>query len=333
LRKIAIVIAVAMVVGGCSSTIPPPRETSRRISVEQAQADLGALAIATTGHNAMVSLGRPLTRREGAGMGALIGASAPVILGGQIPPYGVLAGIMIAPLTSIVGTVYGVLAGKSAKEIEQAAQMIEAAGKAPEIQYQLRDLVLGQLGRAGFSGVIALEETASTAPLVDTIAEVWITGITLVGEGINPGLTLELSGGMRLVRGGVEVGYRTLSSTGQRHTLLKWAADDGELFKAQIAHDSEKLAHEIVNTFLSRPMPTYLSTVKYGTIQSAVPGGVVVTAKETRRASWTFAVDSKTLILKPGTEDATVADLQPGDEVVVYTAPDSTVAQVIFVVR
>jgi hypothetical protein len=60
---------------------------------------------------------------------------------------------------------------------------------------------------------------------------------------------------MRLLSAGVEVGYVWMSSQGQWHTLMKWAADDGKIFSARIAHESEKLAKEVVDTLLSAPHP------------------------------------------------------------------------------
>jgi hypothetical protein len=71
--------------------------------------------------------------------------------------------------------------------------------------------------------------------------------------------------------------------------------------------------------------------VKHGTITSAGAEGVVVTGKENGLdARRTFIVDSKTAIRKSG-KDVTVADLNTGDSVVVYFAPESTVAQLISV--
>lgn len=252
-RLITLVVAIPIVVVGCASTAPP---ATVRISAEAAQAEFGTLGVATVARTPQVSLGRPVTARgKAAATGALKGALGPVLIGSDIGGWPLFFGILLAPLTTIVGTTYGALAAKSPEEIQQAALMLERIGQAAEVQHQLRDLLSAQLSREHFVSVIAVGESDMAKPPVDTVVEVWIADIALVGEGINPRLNIRLSGAMRLLRTGVEVGYVWMSSQGQGHTLLKWAADDAKIFRAQIAHESEKLAKEVVNTLLSRPIP------------------------------------------------------------------------------
>lgn len=331
-KPLALVLAIPIMCIGCAST-EPPAPTTGRISIEEARADFGTLAVATVEGIPSVSLGRPVSRGKGAAEGALIGL-APLIIGVELGPGGTFLGILLTPLTTIVGTVYGALAGKSSDQVERAAQVLQRAGQATEVQYHLRDLVINKLGREQFGGVISVGGADKAKFSVNTVVEVWINEITLVGEGINPRLTLRLSGDMRVLRTGVETGYLWVNSWGQKHTLMEWAADDAKIFRAQIAQESEELAQKIVDTMLSRPLPTTRPLgppVKYGTVTSTGPERVVVTGKENGRdATWTFIVDSKTAIRKSG-KDVTVADLTSGDSVVVYVAPNSTVAQLISV--
>jgi hypothetical protein len=254
----ALVIGLLIVEVGCAPTAPTA-PTRFRISAEEAQAEFGPLAVATVEDTPRVSLGRrPLTRGKGAAEGALVGAVAPAAVGPVGGgPYGLIAGIMIAPLSTVVGTIYGALAGKNPEQVERAALVLEGAGQTVDVQYRLRDLVIAQLNREHLGGVMPIRQADTSKPTASTVVEVWITDITLGGEGINPALTLQLSGGMRLLRMGDEVAYLSIGSGGQRHTFLEWAADDARLFKEQIAHESERLAKDVVQTLLSRPLPEY----------------------------------------------------------------------------
>lgn len=253
LWRTVLVVVIPIVVVGCASTVPP---ATVRISVEDAQAEFGTLAVAAVERVPQVSLGRPLTSRgKAVARGALKGALGPVLIGSDIDVQAGIYGIFLAPLTTIVGTIYGALAARSPEQVEQAVLILERTGQVAEVQYHLRDLVMTHLNREQLRDVIAAGETNTAKPPADTVVEVWIADIALVGDGINPRLTIRLSGSMRLLRAGVEVGYVWMSSQGQAHTLLKWAADDARLFRAQIAQESEKLAKDVVSTLLSRPIP------------------------------------------------------------------------------
>jgi hypothetical protein len=245
----------------------------------------------------------------------------------------VFFGLLVSPLTTIAGTVYGALAAQSPEEVDSAARTLQTVGQAAEVQAHLRDLVIARLAREGYRDVSALGQAAGARPPVETVVQVWINEITLVGTGVNPRLTLRLAGDMRVLRAGVEVGYLWVSSEGPHHTLLQWAADDAALFRAQLGHESDVLAETIVNTLLSRPLPTHPAgpRARHGTITSIQPGVLVVTGRgDGQDATWTFVVDATTVIRKDG-EEVTAADLKPGEPVVVYFASDSTVAQLIAV--
>jgi hypothetical protein len=223
--------------------------------------------------------------------------------------------------------------------MEAAALTLQTARQAAEVQYHLRDLLIAELDRQQFGGVVALGEADRPKPPVDTVVEVWINGMTLTAPAdgdfnINPRLTLHLSSGMRILRGDVEVGALSLTREGQRHTLLDWSDDYAKNFRVQITRESEELAKEFVDRLLSRPIPTQHSgpSVRYGTVKSVGEENVVVIGKEHGRdATWTFIVDTKTAIRKGG-HDVSAASLTLGDDVVVYSAPGSAVAQLISVV-
>jgi hypothetical protein len=255
LRGVALVVVLPMLVVGCASASPTGPITVR-ISAEKAQAEFGTLGVATVERMPGVSISgqAPSSRGEAAGTGALAGAVLPPVTGFTVGSFwGLALGILIAPLTAIVGTIYGVLSAGSPEEVERATQMLETTGQAAHVQHQVRDLVITELRREHFGDVMPIGAADTAKPAVDTVVEVWISYITLEGEG--PTLTLHLSGGMRVLGPGVLVEHLPIDSEGQRHSLLAWAADDAKIFREQIAHESEKLAKDVVNALLSRPIP------------------------------------------------------------------------------
>jgi hypothetical protein len=129
----------------------------------------------------------------------MMGAIGPLAVGVHLGPGGVFLGILLTPLTTIAGTVYGALAGRSSEQVESAAKMLDSVGRSVDVQYHLRDLVITGLGREQYKGVIALAERDKAKAPVDTVAEVWIGSIALTGQGVNPRLTLQLMGAVRLL--------------------------------------------------------------------------------------------------------------------------------------
>lgn len=170
---------------------------------------------------------------------------------------GLFFGILLAPLGAIVGTIYGAFAVNDPVRVEEAVKVLEGAGQKASLQYEFRDGVIDVLRQAHVDDVKAAGEDGTTEPAANTVVEVWITDITLAGsEAIEPVLTLQLSGGMRVLREGVELQSQPVRMEGvERHTFWDWAADDAKLFEEQIASESKKLAAEIVIALLARPAP------------------------------------------------------------------------------
>src|SRR5262245_20342854 len=109
------VVLFPIVFFGCASA--PRPATTVRIPVEQARAEFGALGVTTINVTPSISLGRPLTSPgQAAGRGAINGAVGPIAAGSAFGWGGAAAGVLIAPITTVVGAIYGAVAAKSPEQ-------------------------------------------------------------------------------------------------------------------------------------------------------------------------------------------------------------------------
>jgi hypothetical protein len=262
-RRLVALLAAAMLVAGCATAAPgePP---PIRMSDEEARARLGRVAVAAVERVPAVSFGRPLTRGQAAARGAKKGALAPLAAAAAGGGPGAGAALLLTPLTTIVGTRYGVLVVPSARQAERAARMLEAAGSRSDIQLRLRDAVIAGLGRERYRDVLPITSANVATDGVDSVLEVWVSEITLAGSPdpqagpeINPGLVLGVHGGVRVLRNGVEAGHASVSSVGHERTFRQWAANEGVIFEEDLAKALEDLAGQVVGILLS-PSPAWM---------------------------------------------------------------------------
>ena len=143
-RVIAPLVAFSVLSLGCSSTAvrTPPlplADPSDRMSIEEARAKFGALAVATDVRRPDVDplLERPASRWQGMGRGAAAGSLGVIAGGLQAGPYGLVLGLLISPLTTIVGTIAGAAHGTAPEEIERAVSALEAATREAHLQLRL----------------------------------------------------------------------------------------------------------------------------------------------------------------------------------------------------
>jgi hypothetical protein len=179
-----------------------------------------------------------------------MGAIVPPLVGSGLGPYGVIAGILIAPLTTIAGTVYGTLAAPSRAAVERAVLTLEAATRDENLPDRFRDAVMSRLSHAHAGRVMtAIDEEAG---LADTIVEIWLSDVVFLNEGVSQELlSLRVSGGMRILKGGIEIRFVPVTTGWQgagrhRHTLRTWVAGDGQRFRQELGDAVNELADDVV---------------------------------------------------------------------------------------
>ena len=255
-HAMALLITLSVLSAGCKSTVRTTAPIPVRMSVEEARAEFGTLAVATVERTPAISFDRPETSRGKAakeGVKAGLAGALMLIAGSfEVPPLtfiGLPVGLAFLPFSPAVGAIEGALAAQSPEDVARAVSTLEAASREANIQQRLRDLVIAHLSGEHY-GVAPINEGNGHK----TVVEVSIDHVSLNGPGINPTLTLFLPCTMRLLREGIEIRNVTLVfCTGEGRTLLAWADDDAKSFKEGIAYGLEKLAGGVVSNLLSRP--------------------------------------------------------------------------------
>lgn len=245
-RRQCLLLGVLMlVVTACAPTV-----SSRRLmSPEEAKAEVGNVAVGALTMAPRTSFAKPMASRgEAAAVGAKVSLLLPLGLAATGDPRGLILGIAIAPLTTIGGTLYGTFAAQSAAVVERAVLSLEAAASDVDLPKRFRDAAVAHLTLAHGGEVIAVsKETEEEARAADTFVDLWLSDIVLVGEGINPTLKMRVSGGMRVLKGGVEMRFVPLATAWKNgHTLETWAAADGQRFREEISLALDELADDVV---------------------------------------------------------------------------------------
>jgi hypothetical protein len=243
LRFVGWVLCITLVVGCAPALV--------RMSPDDARAEYGRLAVFALETPPTVVFNRPVTSPgEGAKTGALVGAVAPILAGWEVgAAYGAALGILVSPITAIGGAVYGAIAAQSEKEIARGAQVLDAVVAEFKAAQAVRDALMVRLRREPYLDLAADE---GTAPGTDTIVEVQVTDIGLIGQGINPNLTLSVGAVVRVRRAGVETLAEQLLVRGDSRTFLTWAARDGNELRTALERQMGTVAERMLDAVLTR---------------------------------------------------------------------------------
>jgi hypothetical protein len=228
-----------------------------RLSPDEVRAEFGRIGITTSESPPPTSFGRPMTSAgKAAGAGALGGFGGAILGGARTGnAIGLALGIAVSPLAAAGGAIYGAVAARSPEEVEQATQDMERAIAELNVQENLRDLVIARLAEVDpyldvrpYNGP---SDTVGDNP--DTVIEVRVASVSLVGQGINPTLRLYLHAAVRVVKGNVVTHSRTIVAGGDGETFLTWAGENSQRFRWQVRRELQRLAEKIVADVLSRP--------------------------------------------------------------------------------
>jgi len=259
-RLLAFVLAVTILIAhsGCTTAVavdprrfrlpPPPSEATRsqfgvvRISAGSSAADLKFV-------------GPAKGAGEGAMRGSMLGGLGPIVLGAQLGPGGVMAGILLAPVGAVVGAVAGAVRAEPTATVEEK----EAAVRKTLGELKIQEEFLGCVTRAlrAASPQIAVADSGTESP--STILEVAIEMFGLdAGCCINPPLTYVVAEHTRLIRGsdGAELYSHWLTYRGRTRPLDEWVAQDGTLLKEEAGRVCISLAEWLVDEVFLLYLPT-----------------------------------------------------------------------------
>lgn len=204
-------------------------------------------------------------------------------------PAGVmLAGpeVLLRSATAIGGRVYGNLVGVSTGRFRNADKVMTAMEQDLNLQDSLRTRVVDELLRRGAGPVALIQKpfppgletefrrmatmmcaTLAWVPAgatpdtylagqgMDTKLELELLRPALTGEAIhNPSLHFRLGVRARLVRlsDGLELASCALNYRGTKHKFTRWAAQDAQLFKAELEHCFDSVGRMIVDELFAQ---------------------------------------------------------------------------------
>ena len=128
MSRILFVAVLLAVMGGCAQkrsdyVLPPP-------PTEDQRAGFGTVGLTSVRFTPEISFRLPAKGSvEGAQRGAALGAAVPIAVGLQVAPipYVFLAGVVLAPVGAVFGTVVGATEALPAEQVEKAEAVLKGA--------------------------------------------------------------------------------------------------------------------------------------------------------------------------------------------------------------
>lgn len=248
----------------------PPIYTMPPQQLEQLRSELGTIGVAVSPRAGKQKILMPAKGPWGGFVrGLAAGATFPVAIGFVSPiPGGTLLGILVAPITTVAGGVYGAATAAPAEEVEQAEAEIHLA------EQTLRDMGLDRVLMTRLIDLGRKNTKLSFVPLPDAelpgpeetarYDQLDLSGATSVLEirsnkiglrgfyGINPQTSVFIELDVRLIRLSDKqillTEFPSCSSVGKRK-YVQWAEQEGQLIVAEITTCLSELAEKIIDDF------------------------------------------------------------------------------------
>jgi hypothetical protein len=217
---------------------------------------------------------KPRSKATAIGSGAVDGATDAFIVGavgGLAGPYGLITGLMLAPVGCVSGMVYGEFAGISGAEFlsasNQLTRTIQDLHLTETLAQTLADVADVTVPRKlrlcsnTFADPNSGVPTFATSGVqgAHTVLELKSTLVGFLGpNSVDPPLRLHWVVKVRLVRisDGTELFADQFHCYGPAHRLRQWVANQGRLLKDELNLACSKMASQIVDQlFLLYPMP------------------------------------------------------------------------------
>jgi hypothetical protein len=161
-------------------------------------------------------------------------------------PYGVAAGIVLAPLGAVVGAIAGAASAEPAAKVEEKETALKKAMEELQIQKAFSGCVADALRQQTLQPAVA----ASGGEGASTIIEVTVGKLGLDGPWrINPPLTFVMSEHTRLLRvsDGAELYSHSLTYRGRTRPLDDWVAPGANQLREEAGRACRDLAERLVD--------------------------------------------------------------------------------------
>ena len=259
--RLLFVALLLAVIGGCAqkrydNVLPPP-------PTEDQRAGFGTVGLTSARFTPEISFRLPAKGSvEGAQRGAALGAAVPIAIGaGTHIPYALAAGIVLAPVGAVFGTVVGAAVALPAEQVEKAEAVLKGALSPRHIETAMADAMRefmrreaklpvvfakGLEGRTDSGGAVS---GAGTRRWVDTMVELKVTMVGLIGPWtINPPLSFTMRIATKVIRvaDGTELHAQELTYMGPPMVFTAWAANEAEAFKKALDPAVRALAEKAV---------------------------------------------------------------------------------------
>ncbi len=262
MSRILLVALLLAVVSGCAqkryeNVLPPP-------PTEDQRAGFGTVGLTSVRFTPEISFRLPAKGSvEGAQRGAALGAAVPIAVGLQVAPipYVFLAGVVLAPVGAVLGTVVGAAEALPAEQVEKAEAVLKGALSPRHVETAMADAMRefmrreaklpvvfakGLEGRADSGGALS---GAGTGRWVDTFFELKVTMVGLIGPWrINPPLSFTMRIATKVIRvaDGTELHAQDLTYMGPAMVFTAWAANEAEAFRKALDPAVRALAEKAV---------------------------------------------------------------------------------------
>ena len=261
MSRILLVALLLAVVSGCAqkrydNVLPPP-------PTEDQRAGFGTVGLTSVRFTPEISFRLPAKGSvEGAQRGAALGAAVPIVIGAHTyNPYGMMAGVVLAPVGAVFGTVVGATEALPAEQVEKAEAVLKGALSPRHVETAMADAMRkfmrreaklpvvfakGLEGRADSGGASL---GAGTRRWVDTMVELKVTMVGLTGPWtINPPLSFTMRIATKVIRvtDGSELHTQELTYMGPAMVFTAWAANEAEAFKKALDPAVRALAEKAV---------------------------------------------------------------------------------------
>ena len=205
---------------------------------------------------------------KGAGEGALKGAFGAVAVGSAGGGYGIVLGVLLAPVTALGGAIYGatttepILHKKELSDVEGATALFRSVGGVQNFTRQLRQKLI-VLGRSETRHELrmATDENGDTLPLeaspsptpdwADTTLELVAIHYGLLGKSADdPEFSFYVRIDVSIINTEPELPrfleLDDLKFVTTKRPITEWAADDAKLLKTEIGDATNLIAKRII---------------------------------------------------------------------------------------
>jgi len=254
-RRLVAIITICSFLAACVPVKPSP------CFPESTREQIRTLVIQPSTEAPEIKMGEIIkSRGEGAGKGAVVGAVG-TLYGGLVAggPFGLLFAVLVLPVMTVGGAIYGAASNDSAKTVSNKVETIRETMTASDIQqYFARDVKKELDGMTSGMTILEIGESNSDETIYDARLVTRVLRLELTNRGAlnNRNLVIKVSVSAELFDPTGKVLYqRTREYSSEQKSLKEWASLNVITVGDMLQFISLNLARQIVNEFFIVPCP------------------------------------------------------------------------------